>query len=153
MLDIIRDLLFDHRPMAKYRGWSTYLRQLQGWEHLITDKEKILERWGEHFDNVLIRPLSVNKEAINRLPQFNMNPSVQTRWGEPSYCKSVKWQDPMLGWNTPKDIRSWQSNSCFTMQCGRMMNSLRSIKTPSLPTCTKACIAGRSVIITGVFLS
>ena len=45
-------------------------------EHLITDKGKILERWGEHFDNVLNRPSSINEEAINRLPQIDMNPSL-----------------------------------------------------------------------------
>ena len=45
-------------------------------EHLITDKGKILERWGEDFDNVLNRPSSINEEAINRLPQIDMNPSL-----------------------------------------------------------------------------
>ena len=45
-------------------------------EHLITDKEKILERWREHFDNVLNRPSSVNEEAINRLPQVEINMSL-----------------------------------------------------------------------------
>ena len=31
---------------------------------------------GEHFDNVLNRPSSINEEAINRLPQINMNPPL-----------------------------------------------------------------------------
>ena len=45
-------------------------------EHLIADKGQILERWREHFDNVLNRPSSINEEAINRLPQIDMNPSL-----------------------------------------------------------------------------
>ena len=45
-------------------------------EHLIVDKGKILERWGEHFDNVLNRPSSINEEAINRLPQIDINASL-----------------------------------------------------------------------------
>ena len=45
-------------------------------EHLITDKAAILERWGEHFENVLNRPSSVNEEAINRLPQVDINMSL-----------------------------------------------------------------------------
>ena len=36
---------------------------------LISDKEKLLERWAEHFDTVLNRPSTINEEAINRLPQ------------------------------------------------------------------------------------
>ena len=34
---------------------------------LITDKDKLLERWAEYFDNVLIRPSAIKNEAINRL--------------------------------------------------------------------------------------
>ena len=45
-------------------------------EHLISDKGKILERWGEHSDNVLNRPSSMNEEAITRLPQVDMTPSL-----------------------------------------------------------------------------
>ena len=44
--------------------------------NLITDKKKILERWREHFDNVLNRPSSANEEAINRLPQVEINMSL-----------------------------------------------------------------------------
>ena len=43
---------------------------------LITDKEKILERWAEHFKNVLNCPSTVNDEAINRLPQVPTNKSL-----------------------------------------------------------------------------
>ena len=36
---------------------------------LITDKEKILERWAEHFDSILNCPSTINDEAIDQLPQ------------------------------------------------------------------------------------
>ena len=36
---------------------------------LITDKEKILDRWVEHFYGVLNRPSVINNDAIDRLPQ------------------------------------------------------------------------------------
>ena len=36
---------------------------------LITDKEKILERWAEHFDSILNHPSTINDEAIDQLPQ------------------------------------------------------------------------------------
>ena len=38
---------------------------------LLTDKEAILKRWAEHFDN---RPSSICDEAINRLPKVECNP-------------------------------------------------------------------------------
>ena len=38
---------------------------------LISDKEKLLDRWAEHFDTVLNRPSTINEEAINRLPQVS----------------------------------------------------------------------------------
>lgn len=40
---------------------------------LITDKVKILHRWGEHFDSVLNRPSSISDETINSLPQVPTN--------------------------------------------------------------------------------
>ena len=43
---------------------------------LLTEKEKILERWAEHFENVLNRPSIINDEAINRLPQVPTNESL-----------------------------------------------------------------------------
>ena len=52
---------------------STPLRTADG-TILLTDKEAILKRWAEHFDGVLNRPLSINDEAINRLPQVECNP-------------------------------------------------------------------------------
>ena len=43
---------------------------------LITEKEKILDRWAEHFNGVLNRPSVINDEAINRLPQVPINQSL-----------------------------------------------------------------------------
>ena len=39
-------------------------------------KEKILERWAEHFNGVLNRPSAINDEAIARLPQVPTNNSL-----------------------------------------------------------------------------
>ena len=36
---------------------------------LISDKEKIIERWAEHFNSILNRPSNINDEAVARLPQ------------------------------------------------------------------------------------
>ena len=43
---------------------------------LITEKEKILERWAEHFNGVLNRPSTINDEAIDRLPQVPIDESL-----------------------------------------------------------------------------
>ena len=43
---------------------------------LVAEKSQILERWAEHFDAVLNRPSHVNEEAINRLPQTDINPAL-----------------------------------------------------------------------------
>jgi len=43
---------------------------------LISDKEKLLERWAEHFNGVLNRPSAINDEAINRLHQVPINESL-----------------------------------------------------------------------------
>ena len=43
---------------------------------LLTDKEKILSRWAEHFENILNRPSSINEAAIARLPQVPINTSL-----------------------------------------------------------------------------
>ena len=42
---------------------------------LLTDKEAILKRWAEHFYGIFDgdRPLSINDEAINRLPRVECN--------------------------------------------------------------------------------
>jgi hypothetical protein len=43
---------------------------------LLTDKEKILSRWAEHFENILNRPSSINEAAIALLPQIPINTSL-----------------------------------------------------------------------------
>ena len=43
---------------------------------LLTEKSKILERWAEHFQDVLNRPASINDQAIARLPQVEVNSSL-----------------------------------------------------------------------------
>ncbi|XP_014662371.1 PREDICTED: uncharacterized protein LOC106805334 [Priapulus caudatus] len=40
---------------------------------LITDKDKILERWAEHFQAVLNRPSNINDDAIDRIEQVEIN--------------------------------------------------------------------------------
>ena len=36
---------------------------------LLTDQDKVLERWADHFNSVLNRPSNINDEAISILPQ------------------------------------------------------------------------------------
>ena len=43
---------------------------------LITDKEKVLERWAEHFNSVLNRPSIINDEAIDMLPQVPVDETM-----------------------------------------------------------------------------
>ena len=40
---------------------------------MLTDKKQILERWAEHFDNMLNRPAAINDKAIARFPQLATN--------------------------------------------------------------------------------
>ena len=40
---------------------------------LLTDQDKILERWADHFSNVLNRPSNINDDAISNLPQVPFN--------------------------------------------------------------------------------
>ena len=43
---------------------------------LLTEKSRILERWAEHFQAVLNRPASINDQAIEYLPQVEVNYSL-----------------------------------------------------------------------------
>ena len=43
---------------------------------LITEKDKILDRWADHFNSVLNRPSSISNEAIDRLPQVPTNETL-----------------------------------------------------------------------------
>ena len=40
---------------------------------LFTDKEAILKRWTEHFNNVLNRLSNIHEDAIDGLPQIECN--------------------------------------------------------------------------------
>ena len=59
-------------------------------ETLITDKEKILARWAEHFDSVLNRPSSINEAAIARLPQTDINISLASKISVDEVKKATK---------------------------------------------------------------
>lgn len=43
---------------------------------LLTDKEKILQRWAEHFNHILNRQSSISETANDRLPQIDINISL-----------------------------------------------------------------------------
>lgn len=43
---------------------------------VMNDKDKILQRWSEHFSNLLNQKSSINDEAINRLPQVPINDTL-----------------------------------------------------------------------------
>ncbi|PFX27511.1 Craniofacial development protein 2 [Stylophora pistillata] len=60
---------------------------------LISDKEKILERWAEHFHSVLNRPSNINEEAIDRLPQVPISNALADPPTEAEVAKAIKLQD------------------------------------------------------------
>ncbi len=45
---------------------------------LLTEKDKILDRWAELFNSVLNRPSFINNEAIDRLPQIPIQETLDT---------------------------------------------------------------------------
>ena len=57
---------------------------------LLTDKTAILDRWAEHFNNVLNRPSSINAEAIARMPQVEINTSLAEPPVEAEVLKAIK---------------------------------------------------------------
>ena len=44
----------------------------------LPDSFQILARWAEHFEAVLNRPSQINDDAINRLPQVDVNEDLDT---------------------------------------------------------------------------
>ena len=56
---------------------------------LITEKSRILEKWAEHFDAVLNRPSHINEEAINRLPEVDINHKMDTPPTLPEVKKAI----------------------------------------------------------------
>ena len=57
---------------------------------LITDQDKILERWAEHFCNVLNRPSSISKVAIENLPQVPINKGLDIPPSTEDITKAIK---------------------------------------------------------------
>lgn len=57
---------------------------------LLTEKKQILDRWAEHFNNVLNRPADINDEAIARLPQVEINKNLDTLPTVDEVRKAVK---------------------------------------------------------------
>ena len=64
--------------MTIYGHWSSGASPLLGADGLtlLADKNVILDRWAEHFNNGLNGPSSINAEAITRLPQVEINISL-----------------------------------------------------------------------------
>ena len=59
-------------------------------KELITDKNKIVERWAEHFNGVLNRPSSINDAAIECLPQVAVNLELDIPPSEDEVAIAVK---------------------------------------------------------------
>lgn len=57
---------------------------------LLTEKKAILERWADHFNNVLNMPSSINDEAIARMPQVEINTSLAEPPTESEVQKAIK---------------------------------------------------------------
>ncbi|XP_076035382.1 uncharacterized protein LOC143021658 [Oratosquilla oratoria] len=57
---------------------------------LLTEKKLILERWAEHFNNVLNRPVQINVEAIARLPQVPTNNDLDDPPSEDEVRQAIK---------------------------------------------------------------
>ena len=56
---------------------------------LVTDREKILGRWAEHFSDILNRPSAINDEAIARLPQVPVNTALDEPPTEAEVAKAI----------------------------------------------------------------
>ncbi|KAF7242792.1 Cadherin-8 [Varanus komodoensis] len=56
---------------------------------LITEKTLILQRWAEHFQSVLNRPSSINNEAIDRMPQVDINHSLDASQSKPETLQAI----------------------------------------------------------------
>ena len=47
---------------------------------LITEREKILEWWADHFNSILNCPSSINNDTIDRLPQVPISEDSVKHW-------------------------------------------------------------------------
>ena len=78
-----------HLPMPKGNSQSTgtsFLLSADG-STLITERERILERWAEHFKFMLNRQSIINNEAIHCLDQMDTNHKIES---PPEKMKSRK---------------------------------------------------------------
>ena len=57
---------------------------------LLTERKQILDRWSEHFNNVLNRPAHINNEAIAKLPQVPINNDLDQAPTESEVKKAIK---------------------------------------------------------------
>ena len=57
---------------------------------LLTEKSVILDRWAEHFENVLNRPSTINEAAIARIPQVETNFALDEPPTEEEVLKAIK---------------------------------------------------------------
>ena len=56
---------------------------------IITDQDKILGRWAEHFDVILNRPSNINNEAIARLPKVPINAALENPPTDANVVKAI----------------------------------------------------------------
>ena len=57
---------------------------------MVTNREKILERWAEHFSGILNCPSAINDEAIGRLPQVPVNTALDEPPTEAEVIKAIR---------------------------------------------------------------
>ncbi|KAF7242044.1 Craniofacial development protein 2 [Varanus komodoensis] len=56
---------------------------------LITEKTPILQRWAEHFQSILNCPSSINNEVIDRIPQAEINHSLDAPPPKPETLQAI----------------------------------------------------------------
>ena len=57
---------------------------------LLTEEKHILEKWAEHFDQVLNRPASINDEAVACEPEVEINQDLDNYPTEEEVRKAIK---------------------------------------------------------------
>ena len=57
---------------------------------LLTEKKRIMEKWAEHFDQVLNRPASINDEAVACVPEMKINQDLDNYHTEEEVRKAIK---------------------------------------------------------------
>ena len=131
---------------------------------LITDKEEILKRWTEHFNNVLNRQSEINNDAIDRLPQIPVDTSMNDpptlhetekaihilSGGKAPGSDSIRlYQQKSIGMGAPYLQKSYTNCS---VRCGLMKQFPRNSKMLRLSTCTSARVTVKPVTIIEEYL-